>query len=261
MPLDNRLRNSIVAATWMVGVLWWVFVTGRLLDLDLARFGVLPQNPRGLIGVLLAPLIHASWEHLLANTLPMLILGSALFYGYPRSRTPTLLLIWILSGLGVWLWGRPNLHFGASGIAHGLLFFLFISGVIRRDNLSIVLCFVAFSMYGGMLMTIFPTEPEISFESHFFGAAAGTLCAALFHRWDPKIKPRTYSWEQTPEQEDPLIGDLWMTERQRARHEREQAEREAEIAAAQEAEFIEVDDDRRRSLPRSHTGDNTGNIY
>jgi len=241
MPLDPRLRNSIVIAALMVGVLWCVFIAGLLFRFDLLQFGVLPRTSQGLGGVLLAPLIHGSWAHLIANTLPMLILGSALFYGYPHSRVLTFILIWILSGLGVWLWGRPNLHFGASGVAHGLLFFLFISGVIRQDKLSVVMCFIAFSMYGGMLMTIFPTEPDISFESHFFGAAAGVLCAALFHRWDPKTKPKQYSWEHVPEQEDPLIGDLWMTEKQRAKYEREKLTRNEEFQTAQDGEFIDVE--------------------
>jgi hypothetical protein len=100
---------------------------------------------------------------------------------------------------------------------------------------------VAFSMYGGMLMTIFPTEPEISFESHFFGAVAGVICAVLFQRWDPKTKSKQYSWEKTPHyEEDPVIGDLWMTEKQRARLQQEQAIVQAEREAAADADFTDV---------------------
>lgn len=229
-----------MAALW-AGLLWLVHLLNISLWLDLARFGIYPGRAEGLIGVIAAPLVHASLEHLLANTLPVLILGSALFYGYPKSRWWTLLLIWMLSGLGVWWLGRPSYHLGASGVVHGLLFFLFIGGAIRRDKLSMVLCMVAFSMYGGMLMTIFPTEPEISFESHFFGAVAGVICAVLFQHWDPKAKPKQYSWEKTHRyEEDPLIGDLWMTEKQRAKLQREQAMAQAEREAATNADFIET---------------------
>jgi membrane associated rhomboid family serine protease len=74
---------------------------------------------------------------------------------------------------------------------------------------------VAFYMYGGMLLTILPRDPGVSFESHFFGAAAGTLCAYLFRNWDPKPMRKSYSWESSPgvnsteEEEDPTIGDQW----------------------------------------------------
>jgi membrane associated rhomboid family serine protease len=260
MIRDHQLRNSILVATVWTGLLWLVHILNVSLWLDPARFGIYPGKVESLIGVITAPLVHASLEHLLANTLPVLILGSALFYGYPKSRWWTLLLIWLLSGLGVWWLGRPSYHFGASGVIHGLLFFLFIGGVIRRDKLSIVLCMVAFSMYGGMLMTIFPTEPEISFESHFFGAVAGVLGAVLFQRWDPKAKPKQYSWEKTPwYEEDPLIGDLWMTEKQRAKLQREQSMAQAEREAATDADFAETG--RPAALESFHRGLHSDNNH
>jgi membrane associated rhomboid family serine protease len=261
MKTDVPLRNSILLAWAWAGVLWFVFGLGDALFLDLPRFGIYPRTLAGLPGILLAPLIHGSAEHLVANTLPVLILGTALFYGYPRSRWWTLLLIWILSGAGVWWLGRASYHFGASGVIHGLLFFLFVGGVIRRDKLSAVLCMVAFSMYGGMLLTIFPTEPEISFEAHFCGAVAGALCAVLFRHMDPKPAPRKYSWEQSPrDEEDPLIGDLWMTEKQRMQAEREKAAKMAEFEAATDAEFVEIiNGDRKRLSGKeaNHDGENS----
>jgi membrane associated rhomboid family serine protease len=241
MIRDNSLRRSILMATFWAGLIWCVHILDVVLRLDLPRFGIYPGTLHGLLGIFVAPLVHGSVQHLVANTLPVLILGSALFYGYPRSRWWTLGLIWLLSGAGVWWLGRPSYHFGASGVVHGLLFFLFVGGVIRRDKMSIVLCMVAFSMYGGMLMTIFPTEPEISFESHFFGALAGVICAVLFQRWDPKEAPKKYSWELTPRhEEESLIGDLWMTEKQRAALAREQTGAQSERDAAVEADFIDL---------------------
>lgn len=246
MIRDKPLRNSILMASLWAALLWVVFILDEMLWLDLPRFGIYPASMKGLIGILVAPLVHGSLEHLVANTLPVLILGSALFYGYPRSRWWTLSLIWLLSGAGVWWLGRPSYHFGASGVVHGLLFFLFIGGAIRRDRLSVVLCMVAFSMYGGMLLTIFPTEPQISFEAHFCGAVAGVLCAILFRNRDPKSLQKKYSWEQTPRyEEDPLIGDLWMTERQRLQLARDQAAREAERDLASDADYVETDNSRQ----------------
>jgi hypothetical protein len=68
---------------------------------------------------------------------------------------------------------------------------------------------VAFYMYGGMLLSILPTDPGVSFESHFFGAAAGALCAYAFRNWDPKPMRKRYAWERHAAEDDPIIGDQW----------------------------------------------------
>ena len=199
-----------VVTSVFAALLWWIKVFETSFGWNLGGLGVYPLSSAGLIGILTAPLIHGSWEHLIANTLPLLLLGTALIYGYPKSRWWTLAVIWIVSGTGVWLLGRQSFHIGASGITHGMMFFLFISGIIRRDKRSIALSMLAFFMYGGMLMTIFPRDPGISFEYHFFGAVGGVLCAMLFRRWDPKPVRKMYSWDREPEDhEDPLIGELW----------------------------------------------------
>jgi len=171
-------------------------------------------------------------------------LGSILIYGYPKSRWWTLSIIWLTSGIGVWLFARETYHFGASGLTHGMFFYLFINGILRRDKRSIVLLMVAFFMYGGMLLTIFPREPGISYEYHFFGGLGGTLCAFIFRQWDPKLKEAKYSWEQQTgdgyvvEEEDLIIGDQWMTEKQK---EQAQLKREESIEKSYAERFTRSD--------------------
>ena len=141
-----------------------------------------------------------------------------LIYGYPKSRYWALAGIWLLSGLGVWLFARSSFHFGASGITHGMFFYLFIGGILRRDRRSAAILMIAFYMYGGMLLTIFPGDPGVSFESHFFGALAGAFCAYVFRDWDPKPQRKRYSWQRKLgeddllEEDDPVIGDQWKGE-------------------------------------------------
>ena len=227
---NTSLRNSILTATAFVALIWWLKMCEIIFGWDLHGLGVLPQNPSRLIGIITAPLIHGSWNHVIGNTLPLLLLGSILLYGYPKSRWWALFIIWLTSGLGVWLFARETYHFGASGLTHGMFFYLFINGILRRDKRSIVLLMVAFFMYGGMLLTIFPREPGISYEYHFFGALGGTLSAFIFRLRDPKLKETTYSWEQQTgddyvvEEEDLIIGDQWKTAKQR---EQEAAEKQA----------------------------------
>lgn len=155
--------------------------------------------------------MHGSWEHIAANTLPILLLGSMLLYGYPKSRWYALIIIWLGSGLGVWFFARPSFHFGASGLTHGLLFYLFIIGMLRRDKRSVALLMIAFMMYGGMLMTIFPREQGISYESHFFGAFFGVISALIFRHFDPKPAVKHYTWED--EQTDELGVAIWQPPR------------------------------------------------
>jgi membrane associated rhomboid family serine protease len=219
MTNNNSLRNSILIATSFAVLIWGVKCFEYAMGVELHNLGVYPRAPSGLLGVIAAPLIHGSWQHLVSNTLPVLLLGSMLLYGYPRSRFWALAGIWLLSGTGVWLFARSSYHFGASGLTHGVFFYLFIGGILRRDRRSAALLMVAFYMYGGMLLTILPIDPGVSFESHFFGAASGALLAYVFRNWDPKPTRKRYAWERHPneneelEEDDPLIGDQWNTDK------------------------------------------------
>ena len=107
--------------------------------------------------------------------------------------------IWLLSGLGVWLFARDSVHVGASGVASGLMLFLFLTGLLRRDRLAVVTSLVVFFLYGSMLASVLPTEQHISFEYHLAGAIAGALSAILFFRRDPLPPRKRYSWEDEPD--------------------------------------------------------------
>ena len=203
------IRNSLRIACAFIACLWVLKLGEVLFNLDLFLLGVFPRTNNGLIGILTGPLIHGSWQHLMGNSLPLLLLGSAVIYGYPRSGWWSLALIWMLSGLGVWLMARQNLHFGASGLTHGMFFFLLVGGLIRRDLQSMALLMIAFFMYSGMLFTIFPSEPGISFEYHLFGALSGITCAVLFRNSDRKPATKKYAWQGQTDEEDPVIGDQW----------------------------------------------------
>lgn len=186
------------AAWWVVAAvaaLWWIKLFEWLMGRDFSSLGVTPGNPWGLVGIITAPLLHGSWEHLISNTLPLLILGTLAVYAYPKATARALPLIWVLSGLGTWLIGRPNPHIGASGVAHGLMFFLFVLGLLRWDRRAVAVALVTFLMYGGMLMTILPREAGVSWEYHLSGAIAGVIAAVWWRKRDPLPPRKKYSWE------------------------------------------------------------------
>jgi membrane associated rhomboid family serine protease len=175
---------------------------------DVRAFAVSPLTVSGLLGVLTAPLLHGSIEHITANATALLMLGTLAGSVYPRATLRTLPLAWLGSGLGAWLLGDPGSHhLGASGLTHGLIFMVLMLGVLRRDRPALAAGMIAFFFYGGMLLTVLPREPGISWQAHLGGAVAGFLAALLFRKLDPQLPRKRYSWE---DEEDvvPLDDEL-----------------------------------------------------
>ena len=200
---SSSFRQSFYIVLWFVILLWLIQITNALFNLDLVRYGVYPREITGLRGVLFAPLIHGSFAHIFSNTLPLLVMGTAMLLGYPRSSKLVLPVIYFGVGVMVWIFGRESFHVGASGINFGLLTFVFVIGALRWDKKAIALSCLVFFMYGSMIWGIFPTEPGVSFESHFFGAAIGILCAIIFRNVDTKPPEKRYDWEGEEETEEP----------------------------------------------------------
>lgn len=201
---------SLFFTLLFISLLWLLKLLEVGSGLSLLSFGIYPGRLSGMPGIALAPLIHGSFGHLVANTLPLLILGTSMLHTYPRAAQRALPIIYLLSGIGVWLFARPSYHIGASGLTHGMMFFIFTMGMLRRDRLAIALSMIVFFLYGGMIYSIFPREPGISFEYHFFGAVTGLVLAFFMKGLDPKIPAKKYEWEDEPEDiEDPIIGDEW----------------------------------------------------
>jgi membrane associated rhomboid family serine protease len=207
-----RLQHAARTVALGVAALWAILVIADLLWLDLGRLlGVYPRSIASLHGILTSPLAHGSAQHLAANTPALLVLGIGMLYGFPRAAPVALSMIWIGSGTGVWLFGRASFHLGASGLTHGMFFFVFLVGILRRDRLSVALALIAFFLYGGMVWGVFPQGPGVSFESHLFGALAGAAAAVWLRDRDPLMHRRLYEWPQEPADDiaDPVIGDLW----------------------------------------------------
>ena len=191
----QRLRRGLFIAGGFIVLLWWIKAFELAFDTD---FGVLGNRPRewmGLLGVLTAPLLHGSVAHLMSNTLALLVLGTLAFASFPQATWRSLPLIWALAGLAVWGFARESFHIGASGLTHGLMFLLLTLGLMRRDRVAIATGFVAFFLYGGMLLTVLPREPGVSWEYHLAGALFGVISGLVWARLDPLPPRKRYSWE------------------------------------------------------------------
>ncbi len=194
------LFKTFQRAALLVGILWLVWGIEWLLDLNLGVLGVYPRQASGLIGLLTAPLVHGNFDHLVSNSLPLLLLGTGVWVFYYRERWPVLLTAYLAPSLWVWVAGRPSYHIGASGVLYTLAFFVFFSGVFRKEPRSLALSLIVAFLYGSMVWGIFPHDPGISWESHLFGAIAGLVLAFYFRNNRPPRK--RYSWED-PATESP----------------------------------------------------------
>jgi membrane associated rhomboid family serine protease len=179
---------------------WLVKVMEELFGMELFQWGILPRHIRGLWGILFSPFIHSDFNHLISNTIPFLVLTFALLYFYRRLSYSIFFLIYFLSGICVWLGGRESWHIGASGIVYGLAAFHFVSGIIRNDLRLLIISAVVVFLYGSMVWGIFPLKPQVSWESHLWGAASGVFLAWYFRRFS--IKRKKFEWEEEPDEEE-----------------------------------------------------------
>jgi len=183
----RRLFLCMLIPFLFISLMWISFIAERIFDTDFAFLGILPLDVKGLPGIFLSPFIHADLDHLLNNTLPLFILGTALFYFYTEVAFRVFFWIIFLTGLTVWVFGRQSYHIGASGVIYGLAAFLFFSGIIRRHIPLIGLSLLVAFLYGQMVWGIFPLQRvSISWESHMLGATAGIFLAIWYRNKGPQ---------------------------------------------------------------------------
>ena len=188
----KKLLPSLLYPVAFVALLWIIKISEVSLEFNLVSLGVFPRKTSGLIGIITSPLIHADFNHLISNSLPLLFLGLGISYAYPTISKKLFLGVYILHGVLVWIFARQAFHIGASGLVYGFVAFLFFSGIIRRDNRSIALALIVTFLYGGLTWGVLPIKAEISWESHLFGSIIGIVLAFIFRKSDP---PAKYDWE------------------------------------------------------------------
>jgi len=207
---EKKMIRSMVFPFIMVLLMWAVMLIEVIGKYDFSFLGIYPLRWQGLPGIITTPFVHGDFSHLIANSVPLIILGSALFYFYKDIAWRILLVIWLFSGFWVWVAARPAFHIGASGIVYGLAAFILVSGIIRKHTGLMALALVVVFLYGSLIWGIFPEffpEKNISWEAHLFGLVAGVLLAFYYRKEGPQRK--IYEWELEEEEEETgRQGDL-----------------------------------------------------
>ena len=194
---QGNFRLALKVSLCFVLLIWIVALLDWGLGLDLTRFGVRPGALSGLPGVLVAPLLHGDFSHLISNSLPLLVLATGMLYLYPQSSFKVIPAVYLWPGFAVWLFGRPTLHIGASGLIYGLAMYILVSGVIRRDTRAVSASMLVFFLYGTLLWGLLPSHSNISWETHLIAALIGLVLAVFFRRIDVPLRKR-YDWENEP---------------------------------------------------------------
>lgn len=176
---ERSIIGSSVVPFRVVFFMWLVFFL-EIYGWPLGNFGIYPRTVNGLIGIVTAPLIHGNLSHLISNTVPLLFLGSTLFFFYHRIAGAVFFRAYFWTNILVWLFARPANHIGASGVVYGLAFFLIFFGIFRRDAISILISVLTLLLYGGVFYGVLPTDPVVSWESHLAGALVGITSAVTF---------------------------------------------------------------------------------
>jgi membrane associated rhomboid family serine protease len=207
----RRLRRAAIGTISGVAALWLIHAARRVSDGATSSLGIEPRSVDGLLGILTAPLLHGSVSHLLGNTLPLLVLGTAVAFEFRRYWPALTVTIWLGSGAGVWLLAREAVHLGASGVAYGLMAFVLVAGLRRRDQRSIALVLLVLFLHGGMVWGLLPLESGVSFESHLAGAIVGGLCALRVEKTTLRQRrPRKYAWEGKEIDDEHPAADLFI---------------------------------------------------
>lgn len=166
----------------MVTLMWFIHIAKWLINMNMSNLGVYPRTLVGSSGILFGPMIHGDMAHLISNSVPLLLLGAALYYGYEKIASKVLVMIYLLSGLLVWLLAREAHHIGASGVVYGLFGFVLSGGLIAKKRSLTMIGLAIFVLYGGFFYGIFPNNPGISWESHLLGLLIGVVLAIFLAR-------------------------------------------------------------------------------
>ena len=176
----HTIKRDFIGIGLFLAAIWIVFVLDRFLPLE--TLGLVPRHARGLVGIVAMPFLHGDFRHLLGNSIPLAVTLLLLAGSRANSKVIVLLII-VLSGLGLWLFGRTALHIGASGLVFGLIAFHIFAGYFERRLRSIAIALVVGFLYATTLFQgVLPMQKGVSWDGHLIGAIAGALVALLTSR-------------------------------------------------------------------------------
>lgn len=183
------MKSNLVMILGFVALIWAIEVINSFMGHRLSAWGIRPRTEVGLVGILLSPILHGSFNHVLSNTIPFLVLGGLVALRGSQKFAGVSLFIIVVGGAAVWVLGRTAIHVGASGLVFGYFGYLVANGWFDRRPLSILAAVAVVVLYGGLVFGVLPTQGFVSWEAHLFGLMAGILSAWLTRRRRATVTP------------------------------------------------------------------------
>jgi len=171
------------------------------------QYGMRPKKIEGLLGILSMHFLHSDWAHVWGNSSALIVLIFCLFYFYHEIAWKTFISIAIIGSFWLWIAGQyGSNHIGASGLVYGLAAFLFVSGIIRKNQNLLGIALLVTFLYGSFFWGVLPIEiniaKNISWEGHLFGAFAGVAMAFYFRKDGPQRKIYQYEIDEMLEEQE-----------------------------------------------------------
>ncbi|ADD41935.1 rhomboid family intramembrane serine protease [Stackebrandtia nassauensis] len=179
-----NVKVAAILTGLFVALIWVLEALDYALPIDLDQWGIRSWSITGIFpGFIMAPVLHADFDHLIGNTVPVMVLGFlAAMRGLRHFFTATALII-LIGGLGVWLLSSPGvLTVGASGMIFGYFGYLVGRGILSRRGWDIVIAVAVIILYGSIIWGIFPSDPFISWQGHLFGFIGGLAAAWILRK-------------------------------------------------------------------------------
>lgn len=202
-----KLKHSLIFPLAFLILIWAIKIFEWGLGLNFTHLGVFPLHEKGLLGIVTSPLIHGDFQHLMANSVPFLVLSWGIFYFYRPLSYQIFILCYLTTNILVWIGAREAYHIGASGLVYSFASFLFFSGIFRNYYRLIAISFVVVFLYGGLFWGVFPILNDVSWEGHLFGAISGLTYALAYRNKGPQ-KPRNI----IPEDDESIPEEIWNSE-------------------------------------------------
>lgn len=171
--LVNNSKHSIPFILKMISGIWVFNVFNWLINSPFNILGTIPRTKRGILGIIFSWILHANFNHLFFNTIPLFILSLIIISSNQKLFFNSTITILLIEGLAVWLFARKGNHMGASGLIAGYFGLILILSYKMGTIINILLGLVVLYYFGGILLSFFPEKAKTSWESHLFGFAAG----------------------------------------------------------------------------------------
>lgn len=180
----TSLLKSMLIPLFFIFIIVLLELANQFLGFPTNLLGNRPRQIDGIVGILTMPFVHQGFFHVFDNSTAIFVIGTFLFYHYKKIAFKVLSLIWLMVGVGIWLFARSNTQIGASGIACGLTFFLSISSIVRRDAKLFVFTLLISPFFPDFNPGGIPGFQGISWEGYMIGAFSGVLLAFYFKSFD-----------------------------------------------------------------------------